>query len=241
MHLTSQVRKRATPLRVFGLFIFISILVTGIAYGVQLRRAATQYAATATEWSLIARPVTDQDHTIGDLSAPVQIIVYSSIACPWCRKFFEDQVPQLRAAFGEQIVIAYRHNPVPSVPQAQIQEPASECVYQQGGNDAFWRFVNTLFPVARDPGATDIGFLRDIAADAGVSAADFVACMSAGAGIPRVEQDKQEAAVGGLTVDPSFLLKSAHRALVIKGDRYSQIYASIQYLIEVEVQARTQE
>jgi len=236
MHLISLVRREATPIRVFLLtLLVVGFLAVGI-YVTNERRATEQHARTNTEWSLIARPITANDHTIGPLSAPIQVIVYSSISCSYCRILFEKQVPRLQTAFGDQIVIAYRHNPVPSLPNAKVQEPASECVFQVGGNDAFWKFVHTLFPQAGRSEAADHDFLAGIAEQSGVSRSSFLACMQSRSGEARVFKDKQEAAIGGLTIDPSILLKSPHRALIIKGDYYSRIYAGIEYLIDAESQ-----
>lgn len=229
--------KRIPPLGWFALFTVVAATIAGIAYGVASLRVTSQQAMTDTEWSLVARSVTASDHTIGPVTAPVQVIVYSSISCPFCRTFFTTQVPKLQAAFGDRVVIAYRHNPIPVLPNAGAQEEAAECAYRVGGNDAFWRFVNALFPSAGEAGAADTAYLAGIASQVGIAKGDFLACMAAGQGKARVQEDKQEAVIGGLTTDPSFLIKSAHRALVIKRDYYSQIYASIQYLLDTEGQS----
>lgn len=232
--------KRLSPVGAFALFLLVLGVIGASVYASNAQRASTQLAQTDSEWSLVARPVTSDDHVLGALSAPIQVIAYSSISCPSCRTFFESQVPKLQAAFGNRIVIAYRHNPIPSLPNAEIQEEASECVYLAGGNEAFWRFVHLLFPVAREPAAANADYLGDVARQAGVSAQSFTTCLTTGAGAKRVLADKQEAAIGGLTVDPSFLLKSAHRSVIVKGLFYAQMYAGIEYLInaEEEINAR---
>jgi len=226
--------KRFSPIAAFWLFLVVAGIVVLVVYLVNERGAAGQYAETKREWSLIGRAVSAEDHVIGDPAALVEVIVYSSISCSNCRIFFERDLPRLQAAFGDALVIAYRHNPIPELPNAQIQEEASECVYRQGGNEAFWRFVRALFPHARSAGATDVGYLANVAAQAGVSAEAFTACIAAGGGAERVRVDAQEAAVGGLNIDPSFLLKSPNRAIVVKGNYYSQIYAGIEYLLNAE-------
>jgi protein-disulfide isomerase len=216
--------------------IALAAATVAIFYRVNDARSTAQRVRTDTDWSLIARAVSPSDHTLGDLAAPVQVIVYSSIACPFCRTFFETQAPKLKEAFGDRLVIAYRHNPIPAVPNAAVQEPAAECVYNAGGNEAFWQFVWALFPHAGEASATDPEYLASVAVTAGVSKDAFLSCMRIGGGDARVAADKREAAIGGLTVDPSFLIKSAHRAIVIKRDYYSQIYASIEYLLNIEEQ-----
>lgn len=231
--------KRLTPLRAFGIFLAVVAVVVAALYVVNQSLVAAQQQRTDASWSLIARPISADDHLIGNSSAPIEIIAYSSLACRYCAQFFETQVPRLQAAFGDKIVIAYRHNPIPQLPSAAIQEPASECVYQLGGSDAFWRFAKLLFPASDEPRAAEVPYLATLASQAGVSATGFSACMQAGQGEARVKQDRQEAAIAGMTIDPSILLKSPHRALVLFGDSYSQIYASIQYLLSAEAQYKT--
>jgi hypothetical protein len=55
--------------------------------------------------------------------------------------------------------------------------------------------------------------------------------METGAGKARVEKDALEASVAGVSQDPSILLKSSTRALIVNGDYYSQLVTGIQYLL----------
>ena len=240
MNLISRTIKKLSLVEAFAIFL-LALSVIGISvYIIHDRRATSQLAETDSEWSLVARAITADDHLLGNADAPIHVIAYSSISCPSCRTFFELQAPKLEAAFGDRIAIAYRHNPIPSLPNAEIQEAASECVYLAGGNEAFWRFVHLLFPVARQSSAANPSFLADVAREAGVTPEAVTTCLENGTGAARLRPDKQEAAVGGLTVDPSFLIKSKHRAVIVKGLFYSQLYAGIEYLLdaEEEIEAR---
>jgi protein-disulfide isomerase len=221
----------------FGLFLLVACTLLLTVRAATNSRAENDHNKTDKDWALIARGISADEPHIGSTTAPVQVIVYSSIACPTCRLFFTEQVGQLQIDFGDAVVFAYRHNPIPQLPSAQIQEPAAECVYQLGGNDAFWAFVRSLFPVAREARAVDPTYLGALASEAGVLPKDFSACLAESNGAAAVARDRQEAAIAGMSVDPSFLLKSAHRAVVIYGDRYSQIHATIRYLLDTE--ART--
>ena len=226
--------KRLPPLTVLGLGTFAALCIAGSWYVWNEHAASRQHAATDKGWSLIARPITENDHLIGDVHAPIQVIVYSSISCSYCRTFFTVQLAKLQNAFPGKLVFAYRHNPIPQLPNAKIQEPAAECVYLAGGEEAFWRFVRELFPDAQSMQSVQPGYLQRVAQDAGVTGADFNRCMQQGNGKARVEQDAQEAAVGGLNSDPSFLIKTQHRALIIYGDYYSQVFTAIQTLASSE-------
>lgn len=204
------------------------------------RVVAEQHTHTDNDWSLIARPITLQDHTIGDVAAPVQVIVYSDFACKYCATLFQETIPELRKVFGNQIVIAYRHRVLSSAPQSKIEEEASECVYQGGGNIPFWNFANLMFVQPLSVNKNDPALLSNFAQKSGAGFTAYGTCMSTHAGATRVEADTLEASVAGIDTDPSVILKSRSRALVIKSGRYSLLYTGIQYLLNSNTQSAAQ-
>ncbi len=199
------------------------------------QKAAKQRHQTDTEWSLVGRAVTAQDHSIGNIAAPVEVIVYSNFSCKDCATFFENQVPKLQRMFGYKVVFAYRHRVLTPQPN-EAAEDASECVYQSGGNDSFWKFAADMFSRPSAVSALTQTELTAAAIRAGVDEKTFVQCMKTGGGKGRVAKDTLEASVAGMSQDPSYLLKSAYRATVIKGDQSSQIVSSIQYLLDTSLQ-----
>lgn len=89
--------------------------------------------------------VTDQDHIRGDIKAPVKIIEFSDLECPFCGRFH----PTMQQAFNEyqgKVAWIYRHFPLESIhPTARPLAEASECAASIGGNDKFWEFIDTAF------------------------------------------------------------------------------------------------
>lgn len=213
----------------------IVILLARITYVLNENVVAVQHTKTDTESSLIARSITNEDHTIGDLSAPIQMIVYSEFDCQYCKSFYETTMPKLKARFGNNIVVAYRHFPLASHPNTQIKEEASECVYLKGGNDAFWKFTKKMFSAPQDR-IMDAESLAVISLESGVSKELFISCMNNGEGKSRVLKDKLEGSIAGVYQTPSILLKSKHRALIVGGNYYSQLSAGIVYLLDTNMQ-----
>jgi len=211
------------------------LIVAGVIFYNEYR-VARDHAKTSTEWSLIARPISRSDHTIGDVSAPIQLILYSDFQCPYCASFFSKTLPRLQAKYGNKLVIAYRHMPLPSRPQALPQAEASECAYQLGGNDAFWSFAHEMYAIPGFEDGIDMSILPSIATKVGVNEAAFNACVEGGRGEARVAEDKLEGSIAGLSLTPSMILKSKHRAVIVQGNYYSQLDAAIGYLLETNAQ-----
>ena len=89
--------------------------------------------------------VSDQDHILGNLNAPVKLIEYSDLQCPFCGRF-HPTMQRVVKEYGDQVAWVYRHFPLESIhPNARPLANASECAANLGGNDSFWKFVDAVF------------------------------------------------------------------------------------------------
>ena len=52
---------------------------------------------------------------------------------------------QLMTDYGDDVAWVYRHFPLSFHPQATPAALASECIGEQGGDDAFWSFADVAF------------------------------------------------------------------------------------------------
>ncbi|MCX6754383.1 MAG: thioredoxin domain-containing protein [Candidatus Nomurabacteria bacterium] len=86
--------------------------------------------------------VTADDHIIGSISAPITIVEYSDLECPFCKRF-GGTAKQLVAESNGNVAWVYRHWVVHqgALPKAV----AAECVAKLKGNDAFWKYVDLVF------------------------------------------------------------------------------------------------
>lgn len=87
-------------------------------------------------------PVTAEDHIIGNPDAPIVIVEYSDLECPFCKRF-NGTMKELVANSNGQIAWVYRHWVVHS--GALPKAGAAECVAKLKGNDAFWKYVDLTF------------------------------------------------------------------------------------------------
>jgi len=91
--------------------------------------------------------LSEADHLRGSINAPVALIEYSDLECPFC-KSFHPSAQQVMDKYGDKVVWAYRHFPLESIHlSARSLAEGSECVAQLGGNDKFWDYVDFVFGV----------------------------------------------------------------------------------------------
>jgi hypothetical protein len=82
------------------------------------------------------------DHIIGNPNAPILIIEYSDLECPYCKKFGET-MKEIVAESNGQVAWVYRHWIVHQ--GAVAKAAAAECVAKLNGNDSFWKYIDLVF------------------------------------------------------------------------------------------------
>ncbi len=87
-------------------------------------------------------PVTAADHIIGNPDAPIVVVEYSDLECPYCKRF-GGVMKEITAESNGNVAWVYRHLVIH--PTALPKAAASECVAKLKGNDAFWKYVDLVF------------------------------------------------------------------------------------------------
>lgn len=119
--------------------------------------------------------ITDKDHVRGPRDAKVFLVEYSDLQCPYCQAF-HPTAKQALDTYKGQLAWVYRHFPLYTIhPKAEPAAEAAECVAAEGGEDAFWNFVDKVF--AGQPDSLDK--LSSIASGVGVATSDFNSCTQA--------------------------------------------------------------
>lgn len=86
-------------------------------------------------------PLTLQDHVMGNISAPVQLIVYIDFECPFCLQYYST-LQRVKEEFGNDLVIGIRHFPLTNHSEALPAAVAAECA---GKQDKFFDMYHALF------------------------------------------------------------------------------------------------
>ncbi len=120
-----------------------SVAISGALPYEQLKAAIASINDKGTKIAITAPSASD--HIIGSPTAPIVLVEYSDFQCPYCQMIH----PSLQKIVSEsngQVAWAYRYFPLYQIhPQAEPSANAAECISEQLGNDAFWKFANTLF------------------------------------------------------------------------------------------------
>jgi protein-disulfide isomerase len=157
------------------------------------------------------------DHILGNPEAPVRIIEYSDFQCPFCKRF-HPTMKQIMDEYGKtgEVALVYRHFPLDTIhPQARPLAIASECVYEQGGDAAFWKAYEMILSQAGDFNLKD---LSPIAKAAGVDAAKMQACVDSQKHNDRVDRDFTSGVNAGVSGTPfSFVVHKDGRVEKIGG------------------------
>lgn len=162
---------------------------------------APDFGKLTEEQAKNVKPVSDSDHIKGDKNAKVLLIEYSDLECPFCQQF-HPTIQKVAEEFGNDVAWVYRHYPLVSIhPRALPAANASECVANLGGNDAFWKFVDTVFSdqttYLQDDG------LAEAAELAGVGKSDFQTCYADNKFSDIVDADTQSGNDAGVSGTPA--------------------------------------
>ncbi|MBX7250938.1 MAG: DsbA family protein [Candidatus Promineofilum sp.] len=145
----------------------------------------------------------------GRLDAPVKMEAFSDFQCPYCGMFSEETLPSLLAnqvAAGDAVFIFYDF-PLSSIhPYAQPAANAARCAGEAGAA-AYWGMHDRLFAdidAWANEGAADV--FRAYAAELGLDAADFGACLDEDRYAEAIAADQELGLNRGVNSTPSFFL-----------------------------------
>lgn len=154
--------------------------------------------------------ITQADHIRGDINAPVKVVEYSDLECPFC-KDFHATMNQLYKELGptNQIVWVYRHFPLDNLhKKARTEAMATECVAQLGGDNAFWAMTDSIFQTTTSNDGLDLNILPTLAEKAGVNRIAFLKCFNTKETASLVDEDAKSGAEAGATGTPYTLVIS---------------------------------
>lgn len=103
-------------------------------------------AGTPSSDPQVALPaVTDSERALGDANAPITIVEYSDLECPFCARFHTTKEIVMNDYAGK-VKWVHRHFPLEQIhPNARTYAQAVECAGEIGGNDAYWKMIDFIF------------------------------------------------------------------------------------------------
>jgi len=144
-------------------------------------------------------PLRADDPARGPAGARVTVVLFSDFQCPFCGRA-NPTLKQVEEAYGKDVRIVWKHQPLPMHPEALPAALAAEAAREQG---KFWQMHDKLFENQRALGAAAYeGFARDL----GLDVPRFKASMADPKLKERVSADQQLATKVGASGTPTFFV-----------------------------------
>ena len=134
---------------------------------------------------------------LGDSDAAVTMFVYEDFQCPFCKRFEEGAFQQIKSNYVDtgQVKVVWKDRPLPQVGHewAEPAAAAMECVYREGGNQAFWNVKEKVFANQNTLSTSNIqSQIKTWASEEGVSESSVQSCLDNGNPMEEVNQDSRQ-------------------------------------------------
>jgi len=163
-----------------------------------------------TNNNLEMKPVSSDDHILGNPNADIIIVEYSDTECPFC-KTFHTTLQRVMTEYGKDGKVAwvYRHFPIDQLhSKARKEAEATECANELGGSEKFWEYINLLYQTTTSNDSLDPAELPKIAKTVGLNVDAFNTCLSSGRNSAKVEASYQDAIKAGGRGTPNSIILS---------------------------------
>jgi protein-disulfide isomerase len=165
------------------------------------------------------------DPALGSANAPVTIVEFSDFQCPFCQRV-EPTLKQVRAKYGDKVRIVWKDFPLTQIhPQAFKAGEAAHCAGDQG---KYWEYHDRLFANQQALQPAD---LKRHAAELGLDAAKFDACLDTSKHGERVRDGVAEGSRLGVNSTPTIYINGR----MIAG---AQPFETFQTIIDEELSKR---
>ena len=139
------------------------------------------------------------DHIRGNPNAKITLVEFSDFEWPFCQRFHPTVLRAL-AEYDGDIRWVYKHFPLDNIHrEARPAAEASECVWEQKGDEGFWEFADAMF---ENQSRLGNAFYEEVALEIGVNLSQFQTCVSERKYQDKVEQDYQQGIQGGVAGTP---------------------------------------
>ncbi|MCL4479716.1 MAG: DsbA family protein [Deltaproteobacteria bacterium] len=138
----------------------------------------------------------------GKKNAPVTMIECLDYQCPFCARFAQDTLRQIKEneIKNGEVKLVIKNFPLPFHQNAEKAAEAAECANKQG---KFWQMHDLLFNAGE---RLDMDSLKSYAKQIGLNSAQFDHCLESGETVGIVNADRSQCASAGVTGTPTFFI-----------------------------------
>ena len=170
------------------------------------------------------------DHILGDPSAPVKVVEYADLECPFC-KTFGTTMHQVMDYYGPSGKVAWVYRPFPLTQihsKAPKEAEAAECAADQGGDAAYYKYIDQVYAITPGENNLDLAQLPIIAKNVGLNVDTFNVCLNSGKFTSKVQASYNEAISLGAQGTPYILIMVGKDSVVLQGNQpYDSMRAAI--------------
>jgi protein-disulfide isomerase len=184
----------------------------------------------------------DDDPLLGDKNAPVTIVEFSDYECPFCKRHFDQTLPQLIKNYVDtgKVKIVYRDLPLSfHDPMATKEAIAANCAREQGGDTKYFQYHDEIFTRTKSNGnGLSEADLTTIATDLRLNLGSFNSCLADQTQTDEVKKDIADGSAAGASGTPTFVIGKSTSNGEIDGDLLvgAQPYAAFQAVIDPMLQ-----
>ena len=214
--------------------IMLITLVGSLVYVFQQNSLRSEVSVEETELTKNATSLfLESDHVWGDRDAPLKIVEYSDLECPYCRNLHLGVLPTIKEKYGDILAYSYRHFPLPhKYPKGPRESEAAECVAKAGGEEAFWLFLDGVFNskfIEKDLLDAD---LKRLAVQYDIDEVVFDECLASGEMISKVERDKARGAARGVNITPTIFIQYNGETKKVEGSYRNRVLDALKDLVQ---------
>jgi protein-disulfide isomerase len=139
---------------------------------------------------------------LGRARAPVTVIEYTDLQCPYCARFALNTFPELRRLYVDTGKVRFesRDLPLPFHPYAIPAAVAARCAGEQG---RYWEYRESLLSRQNE---LPVSPYDEVAGQLGLERGAFSACRTDGRQAQNVRLEAASASAQGITATPSFVI-----------------------------------
>lgn len=183
----------------------------------------------------------DDDPILGDKNAKVTIIEFSDYECPFCKRFYDDTLTQLKKEYIDtgKVKLVYRDLPLSfHDPMATLEGIAANCAREQGDDSTYFNYHDEIFNRTTSGGnGLTKEDLYTIASDLGLDSSSFSSCVDSKKYKDEVAKDLADAEKVGASGTPTFFIGKSTDNGVIEGNPVvgAQPFNTLKTIIDKEL------
>lgn len=131
----------------------------------------------------------ETDHVRGNPNAPIAIVEFSDLECPFCAQIHPTLLRIVED--NDDVQWVFRHFPLSTIHSRALSAAvASECIARLGTNDDFWTFVDSAFQNQRQLGDS---WYKEQAVSFSINSVEFESCTDDKSVVSDIQADLDEA------------------------------------------------